>query len=306
METSVRHATAIALLAAGCGFSASSHAYSAAEDAEAQDQEVRAAYDRGYQAAREEMARNAATSATRATVAANAPAGTAAAAKQKTAAPAPILDIKHTYSDAGDVQKVLTLPITVKPLADAQDAAVPAEAQAMPPAPAPGQAATYADTAVQPARVAQQSEPRTYARAPLNNRPSAAAPPPAQEDVAPQESIADDEAVDDAPPRAAQVYSTQGPQYAQPQSQYAPPQPYGYAQPPAYAQQRPGYAQPPTYAQQQSDDAQAPVYAQRPAYAPPPQPAYYAPPAPWDARYQPQPQARWVYWSPQYGRWMYY
>jgi hypothetical protein len=215
---------------------------------------------------------------------------------------------KHTYarngntssianiggSHAGDVQ-VITLPVTVKPSAGTEDAPVPAvaDAQAMPPVPGPEPAA-YSNTTVQPAPTARQPEPRAYTRVPPSNRPAAAAAPP-QDDVAQQESMADDEAVYDAPPaRAAQVYSTQGPQYAQPQGQYAPPSVAPRPPPQQY-----GYVRQPVYA------PQPPVYAQRPAYAPP-RPAYYAPPAPWDAQYQPQPQARWVYWSPQYGRWVYY
>ena len=303
MDTSVRHTTAIALLAVGCGFSAASQAYSAAEDAEAQDREVRAAYDRGYQAAKEEMAHAPATNAAANAPAATAPPQTAGAVAQK-----PILDFKHTYSDSGEVQTVMTVPVTVKPLADGQGAqgtaatAAAADEQA---APAAEQAAARADDAAPPATY--RPKPRTYAQVPPQH--PVAATPPAREEVAPQESLADDEAVDNEPqqPRSAQIYSTQGVGYAQPpqpQAQYAPPptasrpppQPYNYAPRPVYSQPQP--ADPQQYAQQ---------YAQQPVYAPP-RPAYYAPPpAPWGAQqYQPQPQTRWVYWSPQYGRWMYY
>jgi len=46
MDDTLRQTLAGALLATGCLCSASSHAYSAADDAEAQDREVKAAYDR--------------------------------------------------------------------------------------------------------------------------------------------------------------------------------------------------------------------------------------------------------------------
>jgi len=302
MDTSARHATAIALLAVGCGVSAASHAYSKDEDAAAQDREVQAAYDRGYKAAREELAQQAAAAAP------------AAAAPRKAVGPAtqkPILDFKNTYSDAGEVSTVMTVPVVVKPLASGQDAQAAAAAEAQSEAPAD-----------------QQPVPRSHAQVPANHR-SVAAAPPADDDVAPPESLAKDEAVDESEsPRAAQQYSTESLHYAQPaqpEAQYAPPpvasrpppQPYGSGQQAEYTQQQPAFGQQPVYPQQQSAYAQQPaypqqyaqqqyaqqqpVYAQQPAYAPP-RPAYYPPPAP----YQPPPRTRWVYWSPQYGRWIYY
>lgn len=129
MDTTVRHAAAITVIALGCGFSVTSHAYSKEDDAQAQDREVQAAYDRGYKAAREEMAQASATHAPAAaagSTSGNASTNASAAAPKKAAgAPKPILDFKHTYSDAGDasdVTTVMTVPVVVKPLAEGGDA----------------------------------------------------------------------------------------------------------------------------------------------------------------------------------------
>ena len=67
MDARLRQTLTGAFLATGCLFSASSHAYNAADDAEAQDREVKAAYDRGYKAAKEELAREAAAKGNAAT-----------------------------------------------------------------------------------------------------------------------------------------------------------------------------------------------------------------------------------------------
>jgi len=84
------------------------------------------------------------------------------------------------------------------------------------------------------------------------------------------EELADDDSYDAGMQRPAQVYSTH--------AQYAPP-PVAMQQPPqayAYVQQRPTYV------------------ATRPY-------TYYEPDA-----YQPAPYTGRWYWSPQYGRWLYY
>jgi hypothetical protein len=315
MDTSIRLASAITLLAVGCGISATSHAYSKQEDAAAQDREVQAAYDRGYKAARQEMANKAAASA-----AATAPAAAPVAKK-------PIHDQKFTYSDAGDAATVVTVPVVVKPAANREDAQAVADPRAVVEvkagAPAANEAGERDGTATTPAKSRSERPPAgTYAQAPATRQPVAAAPA-AQANAAPPQSLADDEVVDDeeAPRQDLLLSTTQSQQPSQPPARYAPPpQPYGYAQQPAYAQRpQPAYAQQPypqqypQYPQQYGQEyaqqwPQQPVYAQQQAYAQP-QAAYYAQPAPqapWGAQYQPQPQARGVYWSPQYGRWIYY
>ncbi|MBP0590679.1 hypothetical protein J8I87_13315 [Paraburkholderia sp. LEh10] len=292
MDRSSRRTSAVVLLAAGCVFSASSHAYNAAEDADAQDREVKAAYDRGYKAAKEEYAREAATRQSASPNTANAPPATAAPT-QKTSTPPvrkPILDIKHVYSDTSDVETVQEVPVTARPLPGQQSTQTPpaTEAHAAPPQPAArrftADAAEAADASAAPApRQNQQpvrsadAQVRNSSTRPYTGRTAQYVTPPPQ--VADDEDEAGDEAV---APRAAQVYTTQ-PRYApRPQPQYAPPpaamrpapQPYGYVQQPAYA-------------------------------APRPYP-YYSPPAPWVAQYQPAPQTGRWYWSPEYGRWLYY
>ena len=124
MDAHLRQTLAGAFLATGCLCSASSHAYSAADDAEAQDREVKAAYDRGYKAAKEDLAREAATKGTAATT----PPATEARAQKPTseAARKPILDIKHVYSDASEIETVQEVPVTSKPLGEqAEASAVP-------------------------------------------------------------------------------------------------------------------------------------------------------------------------------------
>lgn len=102
-----------------------------------------------------------------------------------------------------------------------------------------------------------------------------------QEDTASREELAEDDGYDPEMPREARVYSTQ-PQYARPRAQYAPPPVVIRSTPQAY-----GYGQPPTYS------------TARPY-------AYYAPGnASYDG-YRPSPYAGRWYWSPEYGRWLYY
>ncbi len=329
MDTTLRQTLAGAFLATGCLVSAPSHAYSAADDAEAQDREVKAAYDRGYKAAKDELARQAAKG-----TADNAPAAAATSAQKTAAEPArkPILDIKHVYSDASDVETVQEVPVTSKPLPD--------DATASATAPATTQAA--AQPAAQPA--AQSAAPEGGARnappKPAARRPSTAVadsladpdalpkPQPVQrasvqprnagtgrstgrvlrQDAPPPEELADDD-YDTPMPRRAQVYST-GPQYIQPRAQYAQPRAQ-YAQPQAqYVQpqmpQMPQmqYAQPPV--SMQPPRAQTYGYVQRPTYTATRPYTYYGPPAAWADEYQPAPYAGQWYWSPQYGRWLYY
>jgi hypothetical protein len=314
MDTSVRLARTITLLAVGCGISTASHAYSKEEDAAAQDREVQAAYDRGYKAAREEMAAKATASA--GSPAQSAASGAAEPSGKPSSAPAkrvagsaakkPILDQKFTYSDAGEVTTVKSVPVVVKPLAagnDEQAATAPTDVEAA--TPAHGQAREYDSTAATPAQSwSQRPATRTYAQAPAD-RPVEAAPV-VQEEAAPPESLADDDTVDEeeAPRQDPVLSTTQSLDPSQPQARYAPPQPYGYAQQPAYAQEQPAYTQRP-YPQQYP---QQPQYSQQPVYTQP-LPTYYAPPAPpapWGAQYQAQQPPRGVYWSSQYGRWMYY
>jgi hypothetical protein len=283
MDRSLRQGPAIALLAAGCVFSASSHAYSAAEDAEAQGREVKAAYDRGYKAAKEELAREAAT---KQGASADTPPTTAASAQRSTTAPAskPILDIKHVYSDASDVETVQEVPVTAKPLPEQQSAQNPAssDARAAPPqSMARRFAATAAAPSTDPEPLRNQQPVRRIDAQVGDASPGRAAARVVQQDAAPPEEVADDEGDDAGTPRAAQIYATE-PQYVRPRAQYAPPpvsmrpppQPYGYVQQPTYVATRPY--------------------------------AYYAPPARWVDGYQAAPQAGRWYWSPEYGRWLYY
>ncbi|WP_109483369.1 hypothetical protein [Paraburkholderia sp. C35] len=296
MDGTLRQTMAGALLATGCLCSAPSHAYSAVDDSEAQDREVKAAYDRGYQAAKQELAREAASrgaaaSAAPATVAAtstSAPAPTAGSATaQKPAARKPILDIKHVYSDASDVEIVKEVPVTSKPLAEQQSAqaAAPDEARPTPSRPVARQA-PVADESMEASTEASTDadelpppQPVQRAAAPVRRQAVQRVPQPQAQ---PPEELADDDGYDTAMPRAAQAYSAPQPQYARPRAQYAPP---------------PVAMQPPP---------QNYAYVQRPTYVATRPYTYYGQPAAWGDAYQPAPyEGRW-YWSPQYGRWLYY
>ena len=291
MDTTLRQTLAGACLATGCLVSASSHAYNAADDADAQNREVKAAYDRGYQAARQELAREAASKgAAAATPPPTATAAPASPPAQKTAAATarkPILDIKHVYSDASEIETVQEVPVTARPLPEQQSAQAPAP-----------EAARVAQPQPQPAArrpVAVASDDSTDTDAPQNyqpvQRPKAQARNAAygrtaqrvpQQDAMSADELADDDAYDAPAPRAAQVYST-GQQYARPRAQYAPP---------------PAPMPPPS---------QAYGYAQRPTYVATRPYGYYAPSGAWvDAYQQPAPYAGRWYWSPEYGRWLYY
>lgn len=296
MDRSLRQTSAAAFLAAGCVFSASSHAYSAAEDAEAQEREVKAAYDRGYQAAKDEMARAATAKAS--AVSSTPPAATRT---QKAATPPPrkpILDIKSTFSDAGHIEKVQEVPVTATPLPEENGPETPPSTQAhvVPQPSARSRVAAAADASAKQ-ESPQNQQPVQSANAQVRDSGNRiAARRSVQQEFEPPEDAAYDDGDDDAEaPRTAQVYTTT-PRYAREPEQYAPPpvamrqapQPYGYVQQPAYASpQQYGYVQQSTYA------------------APHPN-AYYAPPAPWGAQYQSAPPAGRWYWSPQYGRWLYY
>ena len=311
MYRNLRRASVAALLAAGCVISTSSHAFGAVDDAEAQDQEVKAAYDRGYQAAKQELALQAATTAspsantpaaTKATVPATQKATTAASPPRK-----PILDIKSTYSDAGHAETVQEIPVTAMPLPEQTGPQAPPPTQARVVRPLP----VYAQVAAATEDLANQRSPQRQQTGRTADREGQAQPHDpgnglsprrvVQRDAAPAEQTAYDEADDesDPPPGTAQQYADETPHYARPTAQYAPPvawqqapqlpQPYGYAQQPAYASaQQYGYVQ------------QQPAYAARRPYT------YYAPQAPWVAQYRPAPQTGRWYWSPQYGRWLYY
>lgn len=282
MDAHLRQTLAGAFLATGCLCSASSHAYSAADDAEAQDREVKAAYDRGYKAAKEELAREAATKGTAATT----PPATEARAQKPTseAARKPILDIKHVYSDASEIETVQEVPVTSKPLGEQAGTPSPASsvtriASSKPVArhapPVTSDAWTDTDSLQNPQPVQRPSAP------PRNAGVVRSTGRPPQQNAMPPEAFADDEGDDAGMPRTAQVYTTE-PQYARPRTQYAPP-PVAMRPPPqAY-----GYVQRPT------------SVAARPY-------AYYAPPAAWNGDYQPAPYAGRWYWSPEYGRWLYY
>ena len=289
MDRTLREAAALAFLAAGCVLSTPSHAYSATDDAEAQDREVKAAYDRGYKAARDELAREASTKQSPAAgtpPAAAAPAQKSAAAAATPATPArkPILDIKHVYSDTSDVESVQEVPVVTRPLPEPQSTQTAAtnEAHVAPPQPtARRTVAAATDTPADPEPMQNQQPVRRASAQMRDAGPTRATGRAVQHDVAPPEEMADDDVDDAAPPRAAQVYSTE-PQYARPRAQYAPqaaamrqpPQQYGYVQQPAYAAPRPY--------------------------------SYYSAPAPWADAYRPMPQAGGWYWSPEYGRWLYY
>lgn len=135
-----------AALVAGCTFSLLSHAYTKEEDAAAQD-EFKEAYTRGYEAAKEEMRRQAAQAAKPA--AAATPKGAAPATTAPLAAPKPILDIKETYSDAGHVEKIQQVPVTAQPLPDRPQGAPSVQASA-----------------------ATRSQPRRYSRGRAISRPA--------------------------------------------------------------------------------------------------------------------------------------
>ena len=285
MDIRLRQTLAGAFVATGCMVSASSHAYSAADDAEAQDREVKAAYDRGYKAAKEELAREAAAKGTAATTP-PAPPATQARAQKSTSETArkPILDIKHVYSDASDIETVQEVPVTSKPLGEqpgAQSSAT-SSTRVAPPKPvarrspvATADAWTDTDSLQNPQPVQRLSAP------PQNGGIVRSAGRVQQQHAMPPEAFADDEGDDVVMPRTPQVYTT-GPQYARPQTQYAPPP---VAMPPA---------------------PQAYGYVQRPASVAARPYAYYAPPAAWAGEYQPAPYAGRWYWSPEYGRWLYY
>ncbi|WP_035989764.1 hypothetical protein [Paraburkholderia caribensis] len=282
MDIRLRQTLAGAFLATACLVSASSHAYSAADDAEAQDREVKAAYDRGYKAAKEELAREAAAKGTAATT----PPATQARAQKSTVETArkPILDIKHVYSDTSDIETVQEVPVSSKPLDEQPGTQSPATSstRVAPPKPvarrspvATADAWADTDSLQNPQPVQRSSTP------PRNGGIVRSTGRVQQQNAMPPEAFADDEDDDAAMPRTAQVYTT-GPQYPRPQTQYAPP-PVAMRPPPqAY-----GYVQRPT------------SVAARPY-------AYYAPPAAWAGDYQPAPYAGRWYWSPEYGRWLYY
>lgn len=282
MDAHLRQTLAGAFLATGCLFSASSHAYSAADDAEAQDREVKAAYDRGYKAAKEELAHEAAAKGTAATT----PLATEARAQKSTVEPArkPILDIKHVYSETSDIETVQEVPVTSKPLGEQPGAQSVASGSTRiaPPKPvayrspvATTDAWTDTDSLQNPQSVQRPSAP------PRNAGVARSTGRVQQQNAMPPEEYADDEGDDAVMPRTAQVYTTE-PQYARPRAQYAPPPVAMQPPPQAY-----GYVQRPT------------SVAARPY-------AYYAPPAPWTGGYQPAPYAGRWYWSPEYGRWLYY
>jgi hypothetical protein len=282
MDARLRQMLAGAFLATGCLVSASSHAYNAADDAEAQDREVKAAYDRGYKAAKEELAREAAAKGTAATTP---PATEARAQKSTIEAPRkPILDIKHVYSDASDVETVQEVPVTSKPLgeqpgtqssASSSTRIAPTKPVARRSPVATTDAWTDTDSLQNPQPVQRSSAP------PRNTGIVRSTGRVQQQNAMPPEEFADDEGDDAVMPRTAQVYTT-GPQYVRPRPQYAPPPVAMQPPPQAY-----GYVQRPT------------SVAARPY-------AYYAPPAAWAGEYQPAPAAGRWYWSPEYGRWLYY
>ncbi|MBN3756478.1 hypothetical protein G3N95_26315 [Paraburkholderia sp. Tr-20389] len=281
MDESLRHTLASAFLATGCLFSSASHAYSATEDADAQDREVKAAYDRGYKAAKEELAREAATKG----VAAASPDTAISAQKPVSDTPRkPILDIKHVYSETSDIETVQEVPVTSTPLPDNKGTQSSASraARVAQPQPVARRSSTVAtdDLVESDAPQARQPVPRPSAQ-PRNAGVVRSTGRVQQAATTSRAELAEDEAYDSGMPREAQVYTT-SPQYARPRAQYAappvpmqpPPQAYGYAQQSAYMAPRPY--------------------------------AYYAPANAWGDRYQPAAYAGRWYWSPEYGRWLYY
>ncbi|BFG76568.1 hypothetical protein PTKU46_46010 [Paraburkholderia terrae] len=282
MDARLRQTLTGAFLATGCLFSASSHAYNAADDAEAQDREVKAAYDRGYKAAKEELAREATAKGTAATTP---PANEARAQKSTVeAARKPILDIKHVYSETSDIETVQEVPVTSKPLGEQPGTQAPASSSTRlaPPKPVARRSPVATTDAWTDTDSLQNPQPVQRSSAPPRNAVIVRSTGRAQQQNAmPPEEFADDDGDDAVMPRTAQVYTTE-PQYARPRTQYAPP-PVAMRPPPqAY-----GYVQRPT------------SVAARPY-------AYYAPSAAWGGEYQPTPYAGRWYWSPEYGRWLYY
>jgi hypothetical protein len=284
MDESLRQTLACALLATGCVMSSPSHAYSAAEDADAQDREVKAAYDRGYKAAKEELAREAASKGTTAPP----PSAAAAESAQKPASVTPrkpILDIKHVYSDASEVETVQEVPVASTPLPEGQPGAqstASSAAHVRQPQSVARHASPPASADLADADAPQTRQPVQRASVqPRNTGVARSAGRVPQQNAVPRDELAEDDSYDSGMPREARVYST-GPQYARPRAQYAPPpvsmrpapQPYGYAQQPTYTTSRPY--------------------------------AYYAPANAWGDGYQPAPSAGRWYWSPEYGRWLYY
>jgi hypothetical protein len=310
MDTTLRQTLAGAFLATGCLVSAPSHAYNAADDAEAQDREVKAAYDRGYKAAKDELARQAAKG-----TADSADAAAATSAQKTAGEPArkPILDIKHVYSDASDVETVQEVPVTSKPLPDdttaaatapatkqaaAQSAAPEGGARNLPPKPAARRPSTAVANAAADSDALPNPQPVQRASVqPRNAGTGRSTGRVLRQDAPPPEELADDD-YDTPMPRRAQVYST-GPQYIQPRAQYAQPQAQ-YVQPQMPQMQ---YAQPPV---SMPPRVQTYGYVPRPTYAATRPYPYYGPPAAWADEYQPSPYAGQWHWSPQYGRWLYY
>ncbi|MFP3558149.1 hypothetical protein SB861_46920 [Paraburkholderia sp. SIMBA_049] len=282
MDARLRQMLTGAFLATGCLFSASSHAYNAADDAEAQDREVKAAYDRGYKAAKEELAREAAAKSTAATT----PPATEARAQKSTVEPArkPILDIKHVYSETSDIETVQEVPVTSKPLGEQPGTQAPASSSTRiaPPKPVARRSPVATTDAWTDTDSLQNPQPVQRSSAPPRNAVIVRSTGRAQQQNAmPPEEFADDDGDDAVMPRTAQVYTTE-PQYARPRQQYGPP---------------PGAMRPPQ---------QAYAYVQRPTSVAARPYAYYAPPAAWSGEYQPTPYAGRWYWSPEYGRWLYY
>ena len=257
-----------ALILAGCVCSTPSFADSAADAS--QTQALKEAYARGYQAAMVAAVSRAAP-----------PASGSAAPSPPSATPVvrkPILDIKESYSDAGDVETVQVLPVTATPLPNAPPprTSIATLASAAPPAPLPPSVAPAVST------YAAQVAPLT---------------PQEQQEV--QAAIAQIRAWGDrlAAPRAAQPAAASAPldppdDDASAEEQLPDPRP-----PTRYVQSYPGTRDP------------QPVYqeGQPVAYTPPSARTYAAPPPPWVSRNQPPPQTDGrMYWSPEYGRWLYY
>lgn len=286
MKTNTRQWVTVATLAIGGTLPALSHAISPQDDQALQKQAVSDAYDRGYRAAKAEMAEAAArANDSAATAAPTTPEKASAIVKPAAPRPRPaIQDFKVIYSDAGIVEKDLGV---VQKVQTEQVAASP-----LPQQPAAPRRVAVARSAVPvpPVRAAAPEEasvreaPSDYDTAAYDDEVAARAasrpPEPPRERL--YASARMPAPVNDANPtndyyagQAQARYATDDAQYS-----YAPPPPVRRAPPPV--------VQPVTYAD---------VPPRRYAEPPPPWVSQHAPPPPITRR---------LYWSPESGRWIDY
>jgi hypothetical protein len=262
------------------------YAYSAAEDAAAQEEQVKEAYERGYKAAVEEMKEKAAAAKSRQP---SSVADTAHAAQPPAVKPSAIMDIKEVFSDAGHVETVQAIPITTRPLQEQPGASAPASTNA------PSTATrTLAAAAPRPAarpsmsEQAPEQDQQPAANGTARNPDSEgefASRRPAEQQAA-QGASSEDEDADDgdgSDDADSPRYPTASRQYASPPATYAPR--YASAQ-----TSRDGYDPYAAYSAPREYRYGTPM-------PPPPSVSQYAPPPPGGRR---------MYWSPEYGRWFYY